>query len=93
MSSSEYDIVGAYTCTIFSLYRLGVHITSYVTLGLMLFTFSIWPLYILFMRKPTPAWLLVARWRKVVHVYFHCSFKLYICNPKFCISVFDIDAA
>ena len=46
MSSSEYDVVGAFTCT--------------ATLGLMLLTLTIWSFHFLFMRNPTHAWPLFA---------------------------------
>ena len=37
-----------------------MHKTSSATLGLMLFTLTMWSFYFLFMRKPTPAWPLFA---------------------------------
>ena len=49
MSSSENDVVGPYTCTTFSLLRFVMHRTSSATLGLMLFTLTIWFFHFLFM--------------------------------------------
>ena len=63
MSCSAYDVVGAYTCTIFSLQHFVMHRTSSATLGLMLFTVTIMVFHFLFMRKPSPAWaLFVLEW-------------------------------
>ena len=55
MSSSQCDVVGAYTCAL----TLFVALCS-ATLGVMLFTLTMCSFHFLFMRKPTPAWPLFA---------------------------------
>ena len=43
MCSFEYDVVGAYTCIMFSLWRFVMHKTSYVTRGLT--HYMVFPVY------------------------------------------------
>ena len=63
VSSSEWDVVGAYTWTIFSWYLSVMRRTSSATLELPEDTLVMLSFHFLFMRKPTPACpLLASEW-------------------------------